>query len=140
MRSKNLTPTAREFKYTLKIICAAQYLKEVKSSNYELDERQYLGDLLPCEIIIPCASLLPSELNHSLELSNSEQESLYYLAGYCIQSLIKLNQLCDSCARLLKAVSPHEISTFLHPKNFKDGALFEVSVTDFKLMWAWAGP
>jgi hypothetical protein len=43
VRSKNPIPTPREFKYALKIICAAQYLKEVKSGNYHLDDREYLG-------------------------------------------------------------------------------------------------
>lgn len=39
VRSRHPAPTAREFKYALKLICTAQYLKPVKSSNYLLDDR-----------------------------------------------------------------------------------------------------
>lgn len=35
----------------LKIICTAQYLKQVKSGDYQQDKREYLAEFFPVEII-----------------------------------------------------------------------------------------
>jgi hypothetical protein len=46
IRSKNPIPTAKEFKYNLRAICIAQYLKEHKNSNYQFDDRDCLAEFL----------------------------------------------------------------------------------------------
>ena len=141
VRSKNPTPTAREFKYALKIICTAQYLKEIKSSNYQQYDREYLGELLPTEIVPlqECIGLDVHELAASL--SNAKEESLYYLAGYCVRSLGKLKQLCTECIESLKHTDcvPHPKSSLLRFKNFKDGALLEVKSDVYEQFRKWEG-
>lgn len=136
VRSRNPVPSAREFKYSLKLICVAQYLKHVKSSNYEEDERQYLGDLLPASIIIPAS---PETELIETQFVESEEQSLYYLAGYCIQSLKKQNQLCDNCLNALRhhGPTPHQLSKLLEFKSFKNGALFEVNEEIYRLFAGW---
>jgi hypothetical protein len=46
IRSKNPVPTPKEFKYNLRAICIAQYLKEHKNSNYTFDDRDCLAEFL----------------------------------------------------------------------------------------------
>jgi hypothetical protein len=46
IRSKNPVPTPKEFKYNLRAICIAQYLKEHKNSNYTFDNRDCLAEFL----------------------------------------------------------------------------------------------
>ena len=139
VRSRHPTPTAREFKYALKLICTAQYLKPVKSGNYHLDDRQYLGDLLPDRISPPTLADLGSddiEFTTAGELNTAEENSLYYLAGYCVHSLQRLKRLCGKCLESLKhkEEQPHSKSSLLRLKNFKDGALFEVNETIYSML------
>lgn len=64
---------------------------------------------------------------------------MYYLAGFCVQSLLKLRQLCCNCVEGVKHTDdlPHPKSTFLHHKNFIDGALFEVSDSLYSEFMKW---
>lgn len=141
VRCRSPVPTAREFKYALKLITVAQYLKPTKASNYVEDEREYFGDLLPSTIEVPTAEplLIDVPLASREEISAAEEESLYYLAGYCLQSLLKLKQVCEGCCTSLSNTSgvPHCRSGFLQFKNFKEGALCEVSGDTFALFKKW---
>ena len=143
VRSRKPIPSAREFKYALKLICVAQYLKPVRGSNYEQDDREFLGDLLPDEIVPPAVEpdLDDTDITITIDelLNPNEEQSLYYLAGYCVQSLKKLSQLCDKCLRPLKHVGDdaHPQSALLQLKNFKAGALFEVCNSVYKLFYEW---
>ena len=71
---------------------------------------------------------------HSLQLNNAECDSLYYLAGYRVTSLKKLRQICGTCQpALLNTEDVHLNATLVKLKNFKDGALCEVSYAVFDL-------
>jgi hypothetical protein len=150
VRSKNAIPTSREFKYALRVICVAQYLRPVGSSNYDCDDREYLGELLPTDIT-PTVTDIPDSTgledayltltiqSASDELGSLEKQSLYYLAGYCAQSLKKQRWACDSCISCLQRdpdSSRHQYATLLSFRNFKDGALFEVNDTTFNLFFS----
>lgn len=109
VRSRNRTPTPRQFRYALKLISVAQYLKGVKGSDYALDEREYLAEFLPTNMTPPSnddAIDFPDFTDDPC-ISGDEQQSLYYIAGYCIQPLLKLKQLCASCAVQLKMPGVH---------------------------------
>jgi len=144
VRSKNPVPTARECKYALKQITVAQYLKPTKSGNYEQDDREFLDDLLPEKIIppVPEAKVLLDDitvLSSCAAISAYEKDVIYYLAGYCVQSLSKLNQICNTCKVSIKhnEDEAHPHATFLKLKNFKDGSLFEVCDEAFYLFTQW---
>lgn len=145
VRSRNPTPTPREFKFALKSITVAQYLKPSKTSNYEHDEREYLGDLLPATVTPPqpepeyaqIEQIHPITLSERDVLTPDEEASLYYLTGYCIQSLKKLNQFCDNCLEWSKNDTEHPHSILVLLKNYKDGALFQASDAIFQLVKLW---
>ena len=46
IRLKTATPSAIEFRNSLKIVTVAQFLKTPKNSSYQLDESTYLGSYL----------------------------------------------------------------------------------------------
>ena len=46
IRSKHVTPNVLQFKYDLRLISISQYIKPVKTSNYEFDDSTYLVDFL----------------------------------------------------------------------------------------------
>ena len=142
VRSKNPVPSARECKYALKMITVAQYLKPTKTGNYQEDDREYLGDLLPATIKppVPQVEMLDLDvLSSCAEISAHEEESLYYLAGYCVHSLDRQKQICKKCQHSVKHLgpNPHPRSSYLRNKNFKDGALFEVSHELFAMFKRW---
>jgi len=45
-KKKNATPTALEFKNSLRVLTIAQYLKGCDSGSYELDEGSFIADFL----------------------------------------------------------------------------------------------
>ena len=74
------------------------------------------------------------DFTQSLQLNGAECDSLYYLASYCVASLKKLRQICDTCQpALLNTGDVHPNATLVKLKNFKDGALCEVSYAVFDL-------
>lgn len=108
-----------------------QYLKPVHTGNYQLDEREFLGDLLPPEIHPPPsvtdeASRGDVELHDSVNISDVEYDVLYYLSGYCVHGLIKSEQQCVNCVDSIKHrdVQPHKNSAYLKLRNYKDGHVF----------------
>ena len=145
VRSKNPIPSLHEFKNALKIITVAQYLSPCQHGNYQTDDREYLGDML--SKVIDISHPLSEEVDavehnftHSLQLNGAECDSLYYLAGYCVASLKKLRQICDTCQpALLNTGDVHPNATLVKLKNFKDGALYEVSYAVFDLFKQWEG-
>lgn len=144
VRSKSPVPTPREFKYALKTITVAQYLKPVYSGNYDFDEREYLGDLLPTEIRPPAPSVdldavSDVVLGDARSVSELDKDILYYLAGYCVHSLINTSQLCESCVRSLKHfdATPHANATYLKLRNYKDNSLIEVNSDVYNLFVTW---
>ncbi|CAB4065808.1 BTBD13 [Lepeophtheirus salmonis] len=46
VRATNPTPTAKELKYILRLICLSQVMKDVNSSNYNYDDSTFLAEVL----------------------------------------------------------------------------------------------
>lgn len=143
VRSKNSIPSPREFKYALKSITAAQYLKSTNTSNYDADDRTYLADLLPTAVRPPDPEEELTELEDlpaltQLDnLTDDEEASLYYLAGYCVQSLAKLKQICGKCMEWAKDTTEYPYSILVLLKNYKEGALFQCNETIFSAVKKW---
>ena len=146
IRLKNPTPTPKEFKYNLRAICAAQYMKEKKSSNYEHDEAAYLvnclGDVEKSkdrngedemdEFVRNFTQKLESGVKVSMHLS--EEKSLYYLSGYVVQSVMKTSCHCETCTAMFLSRKEDNCSmkSLQKLKEYKEGALVECSEKAFK--------
>lgn len=104
IRKKFPTPNALQFKQSLKHVTASQYLQELPNTNYETDNGALLADFLkrPVKKTVNEQSkempTLPPDLETKIiRLNNLELNSLYYLCGYIISSILKNHKLCDSC-------------------------------------------
>ncbi len=146
IRIKNPTPTPKEFKYNLRAIAAAQYMKDKKTSNYDHDEALYLVDCLGSnldaqlekngvdeteEFVRTFTQKLESGIQISID--NTEEQSLYYFCGYVVLSTQKNTTVCRTC---LDKFEPKEEEDFsgkglVKLREFKDGALFHCSQKAF---------
>lgn len=93
IRSIQPIPNALQFKCNLKLVCIAQYLKNVSKSSYEQDDREFLGDLLDFSQIPKKVDLQTDEKvdlymviddyesQSEIILNNTEQNSLYNIGG-----------------------------------------------------------
>lgn len=89
LKSIQPIPNALQFQMNLKLVCIAQYLKNSSNTNYDQDDREFLGDLLDFSKFkkIP-NSLHDEELQLSEDfdspeviLGNTEHNCLYNIAG-----------------------------------------------------------
>ena len=131
-------PTPLEFKSNLKLIMAAQYLKVPASASYDVDEGNYLGDLISacareCNTdVVDCVS------GDSVEIPGEEKTSLYYVAGYCLQGLLKRKVVCELCFKSATTTDCLEgLSDLTSLKDYKDGALCRVSQSVFNSIEVW---
>ena len=102
VRTKNPTPTPLAFKSALKSICVSQFLKVPnRNESYFNDDREFLADLfrdLPGEELRqPEPDLDEIPVTLADEVSKGEQNGLFYILGYCVNSLRKSSKLCDTC-------------------------------------------
>lgn len=142
VRYKNPNPTAREFKSALKAISIAQYFKPSKHGSYEEDDRQFLGSLLPADVNVAidensCPDSEFSFNQFERSISSDEEAALYYIAGYCMQSLVKLNQVCQQCVQPLLATSLEEHSRLVDLKDYTGQSLCRVSGQLYAIFRCW---
>jgi hypothetical protein len=142
IRFKNPIPTPLEFKNALKLISVSQFLKIPSSSSYDIDESDYLADFLSIQTAIPVEPadeldgmpITCTEFSSTPQLLPGEESSLYYLAGYCVQSLNKQRQLCDTCVHSVKNTEEDShVSSLLRLKEYVPDALFSVSAEVFDI-------
>lgn len=127
---RNPVPTPLEFKNRLKIITIGQYLKTPATGSYIEDDNEYMVDFLKTTTTSP----LPTEsidqiyqdYYHLCNLSKSEEQALYYLAGYCIQSLRKKKR-CSSCFDAVTTSLKSPAAKLLNLKEYKPGLLCAVT-------------
>lgn len=140
VRSTNPVPTPLEFKNALKLITVGQYLKHNKTGSYEQDDNDYLADFLSEDIerdedAAQVEEVFLCDLTSNVVLPNAEVASLYYLAGYCIQSLLKKKQLCKTCVdSILHTGDGLPEATFTLLKEYREGALVRCGVEAFDML------
>lgn len=122
VRSKNPVPTPREFKYNLRAITIAQYLKDNKNSNYDFAGGTDLADFLDGNILKAlnkerkndCTASRPDFYPPSIpnedtkELSKMTKDILFYMAGNVMKAVKKRHITCESC---LRSITSTEAST-----------------------------
>ena len=139
IRFKNPVPTPLELKRALKLISVGQFLKAASTGGYKVDDSEYLADFLSVHPVVSSPEeefheVVICEFTSSPALSVAEEASLYYLAGYCVQSLNKQHQLCPIClctAQLEATVDLASISSLTCLKEYRQHALFHCSVDVF---------
>jgi len=99
IRAKHQIPNALQFKQNLKKVCISRYIKPAKNSNYEQDDREFIGDFLSKSKKIkfePFSNI--SEPKRDIHLCNIQLNVLYNIAGYNVSSIIKNNTvICKLC-------------------------------------------
>ena len=114
MRLKNVIPNALQFKNNLKLITISQYMKSVRGSNYDEDDREHLSQFLNVllqnrstsshfisddsrkEIIIP-------NIERQISFNKEELNVLYYIGGYIISNIQKNQKVCQKCINSTKS-------------------------------------
>jgi len=98
-KKKNATPTALEFKNSLRVLTIAQYLKGCDSGSYELDEGSFIADFLDTQNVQSvsaddvsnrrvCEPLIVSSQSESAVSDIIDLKCLYYLGAY-VASCVK---------------------------------------------------
>ena len=142
IRFKDPIPTPIEFKNALKLISVSQFLKTTSNSSYDVDDSDYLADFLSVKSVGPADPhdelyLTFAELSARPQLLRGEESALYYLAGYCVQSLKKQHQLCDICVQAAKHVGDDpRLGTLLRLKEYVPDALFDVNTKVYDICHA----
>ncbi|KAH7968379.1 hypothetical protein HPB52_007991 [Rhipicephalus sanguineus] len=117
---KSPVPLARAFKYALRMIILAQFFRASKRGTYHIDDAVHLAEFISSR---PKDSQMHDVVEaESVEtnLSPKEAESLLYLSGYIVRSVIKKNKLCDICTIALKGTEETK-GRLLALKNYVEG-------------------
>lgn len=89
IRSIQPIPTALQFKTNLKLICMAQFMKTVSKSNYDEDDREFLGSFLDftsvqTELTHDSEPVDATEMyldENEVDICGTELNALYNIAG-----------------------------------------------------------
>ena len=144
MRLKNVVPNGFQFKNNLKLICISQFMKVVSSSNYDTDDREFLGEFLDVLLknrstnshyVADESSLVePVIAQECINLNKTEENVLYYIAGYIIQSIQKNQKVCDVCVNSTKSSTNmyKSYNILTHLKANKKKRYFFVNMETFE--------
>jgi len=103
LRQKNVIPDCSQVKKDLKLIALAMYMRSITTGNYDYDDNEYLSDFLEflskkrkkdnksdssvSSTIIN--DIPPFDHKKILKYNNKEMNSLFNIAGYCVQFVKK---------------------------------------------------
>ncbi|TGZ57006.1 uncharacterized protein DBV15_10451 [Temnothorax longispinosus] len=114
IRLKNVIPNALQFKNNLKLITISQFMKPICKSNYHEDDRQFLSEFL--DILLKnrsvnshfltsnTSSFEPLISNQRQNLSQTELNVLYHIAGYIVANIHKNQKMQSSAANIHPAL------------------------------------
>ena len=132
------------FKCALKNISIAQFLKPPGGNhgNYQEDDREFAVDFLSQPVKLSrdpepeVNDIQISEAKSEEELCKAELNSLFYLVGYCVHSMKKTENVCDSCLQDITSTSlvSHQSATLTNVKEFKKDCLEHVTECTFSMM------
>jgi len=119
IRIKNVIPHSLQFTHNLKLIAIAMYMKDIRNSNYDNDDRQYLSGFLDylskekekkndidiCKVQ-ETIKIPPFNNNVVPQMSHLQLNSLYNIAGYIINSITKICTTCNKCIQSVRSPIP----------------------------------
>jgi len=141
VRLKIPTPTPLEFRKNLKCALVAQYLRVPSRSNYEADDRLFLGNLLQLPPI-PDTHEREEEFVCSLcpegGLDAPDKSILFHIAGYCLHVLRKTKQTCSNCFDAVTQSDPlPAIGSLSVMKELHKGSLICITGYVFDMLVLW---
>lgn len=105
LRLKNCTLNALQFKTNLRLVAISHYMRQVSTSSYSYDEREFLPDFL--NTIQEIRKKRTSSFNvddekeniqrNISQLTNVELNILHHISGYIISSIKKNIKTCNQC-------------------------------------------
>ena len=120
-------------------------MKTSSNGNYENEEGEFVADFLAQQKIspelaepeIPLHPLF-SEATCVDELGSAEENSLYYLAGYCVSNITKYDKVCDNCISRVStsSVSCIDAARLTQFKEYKDGSLTHPAQQAYQVLLA----
>lgn len=125
VRLRKPVPTAYDLKCALRLVSVSQFLHTPRTTSYELDDREYLVDLLS-QAKKQCSENLPEEIDDSEilfieELTSTECSILYYLGGFILKSVLK-SVSCSQCKDALIGTACNEYASLTILKEYvRDG-------------------
>lgn len=142
VRLRSPTPSAVEFRNTLKIITVAQYLKTPTQTSYDNDDSSYLADYLQNPTLVGTDEIdsQPSEVvilspTKKPVIDGSELNALYYLGGWSLKVLPKDCENCKSEAIDTSAsIDLLDFQRLTLHKEFRTNSLRHPSAQVFKLL------
>lgn len=138
VRLKNPVPSPVEFKYALRIITVSQFLKTPNAGNYQDDDNDFLADFSSDTPIVPELHDIPEVDLHigqtAATMTKDEENSLYYLCGYCISRLKLNDKHCSSCLESIQSSTPSNLflAKLTNYKEYTDGNLVHPTVMAFQ--------
>lgn len=131
IRSKQIVPTALQFKNNLKLISIGQYFKKFSTGSYDSDDRNFLDltNLMAEKKSKITTILLPKGWNEtSINLNKAEENCLYNIAGYIMHGIFTSSTVCDTCFTFVASKEKQDAaySKLVSLKEYKDGCLFYV--------------
>lgn len=114
-------PTAYDLKCALRLVSVSQFLHTPRATSYELDDREYLVDLL-AQAKKQCSETFSEEIDDSevlfLEgLTSTECRILYYLGGFILKSVLK-HVPCSQCKDALLGAPNNEYASLTLLKEY----------------------
>lgn len=135
IRSRNVIPTALQFKNNLKLISTSQYIKTVDKSNYDEDDSHMITEFLnnsnstkKQSISAECNESSSPIPNSTIVFNNIELNVLYNIAGYIIANIKKNMTYCNNCILSLgsKKVQNFKYNNLILLRCYKKETLFFV--------------
>ena len=112
VKLKNPIPSPLAFKYALKIISVSQFMKPLATQgSYQEDDREFAIDFLDQPVPLPKREPEMREVQLSQakaigDLNVAELNSLYYLVGYCVYAIKKIERVCPKCICEIESSTP----------------------------------
>uniref|UniRef100_A0A8C4Q829 THAP domain-containing protein 1 n=1 Tax=Eptatretus burgeri TaxID=7764 RepID=A0A8C4Q829_EPTBU len=134
VRLRKPVPTAREFKYALRMISSAQFLTVPCTDSYQQDDGEFLAHFLNQPVRVPSNPPVGiihfSDKQDVQDLPQAEHDSLSNLVLYCVHSVKKNEKTCDMCMKEMTA-GPNDVACLSAGlallKQYEKGCLVKVS-------------
>lgn len=118
LKSKNPVPRPCDFKCAIRAATMSQFLRPSKDGSYAEDSGFLLTGLQQKECSAESVEEIePNVPEEMLDLTGPEQESLEYLAGFVVKSVIDRFSLCTDCVGAICSCGPANRLTQLKSYN-----------------------
>lgn len=112
VRLRKPVPSAYDMKCALKLVCVSQFFHTPSTTSYDVDDAQYLIDLLSAgrqeEAAAETEAIDDSEIPFIEELTSAECEILFYIGGFLVKGILKAIGHCKLCKPALLGSSSSE--------------------------------